>query len=86
MAAGLTSRQAEYVKKWGYPYVMDEFRFHITLTGHIKDRLERNRFKCALAPRVQPFAEQRQPVKALTLFIQENRKTPFRIIKTLPFG
>ena len=22
---------------WGYPYVMEEFQFHMTLTGRIKD-------------------------------------------------
>lgn len=29
----LTPRQREYLERWGYPYVMDEFRFHMTLTG-----------------------------------------------------
>jgi hypothetical protein len=86
MAAGLTVRQAEHVKRWGYPYVIDEFRFHITLTGHLKNPKDRNRFKSALAPRVQPFAKHRQPVKALTLFYQRDRKSPFQIIETFPFG
>lgn len=29
----LTPRQTELLQRWGYPYVMDEFRFHLTLTG-----------------------------------------------------
>ena len=29
----LTPRQVEYLDRWGYPYVMEEFRFHMTLTG-----------------------------------------------------
>jgi putative phosphonate metabolism protein len=49
----LTAQQAEYVERWGYPYVFDEFRFHLTLTGmlsgniqgpvlsHLRDRFER---------------------------------------------
>lgn len=86
MAAGLTVRQSEHLKKWGYPYVMDEFRFHITLTGHLKDRSARNRFKIALDSRIKPFAEQRQPVKSLTLFYQKDRKSSFRIIESFPFG
>jgi hypothetical protein len=30
---GLTSRQAQLLGRWFYPYVFDEFRFHLTLTG-----------------------------------------------------
>lgn len=29
----LTDRQEALLQQWGYPYVMEEFRFHITLTG-----------------------------------------------------
>lgn len=32
-AAGLTDAQEALLRAWGYPYVMDEFRFHMTLTG-----------------------------------------------------
>ena len=32
-SANLTRRQEEMLVAWGYPYVMDEFRFHLTLTG-----------------------------------------------------
>ena len=31
--ANLSDRQEALLQKWGYPYVMDEFRFHLTLTG-----------------------------------------------------
>ncbi|WP_321342808.1 DUF1045 domain-containing protein [Breoghania sp.] len=33
--ADLTQRQVESVRKWGYPYVFDDFRFHMTLTGPV---------------------------------------------------
>ncbi len=33
----LSPRQRELLDRWGYPHVMEEFRFHLTLT----DRLER---------------------------------------------
>jgi len=33
--AGLTSRQEELLQRWGYPHVMEEFRFHITLTDRL---------------------------------------------------
>lgn len=34
-AAGLSPRQEDHLMRWGYPYVMDEFRFHLTLTGRL---------------------------------------------------
>lgn len=30
----LTERQRELLNLWGYPYVMEEFKFHLTLTGN----------------------------------------------------
>lgn len=32
-AGGLTARQDELLQQWGYPFVLDEFRFHLSLTG-----------------------------------------------------
>lgn len=32
---GLTVAQDALLRAWGYPYVMEEFRFHITLTGKL---------------------------------------------------
>jgi putative phosphonate metabolism protein len=34
-ASGLTPRQDALLLEWGYPYVADEFRFHLTLTGKL---------------------------------------------------
>ena len=34
-ASGLTKRQDALMQLWGYPYVMEEFRFHVTLTGRL---------------------------------------------------
>lgn len=31
----LTERQEALLARWGYPYVMEEFRFHLTLTGSL---------------------------------------------------
>lgn len=34
-AAGLTPRQDELLQRWGYPFVLEEFRFHMSLTGDV---------------------------------------------------
>lgn len=33
----LTPRQEAMLAQWGYPYVMEEFRFHMTLSGSLPD-------------------------------------------------
>jgi putative phosphonate metabolism protein len=33
--AHLTARQDELLVRWGYPYVLEEFRFHCSLTGSL---------------------------------------------------
>jgi hypothetical protein len=38
--SSLSPSQERNLTQWGYPYVMDEFRFHITLTGSLKDAEE----------------------------------------------
>ena len=52
-ASGLTPAQDALLMRWGYPYVMDQFRFHITLSGRLKpDHVEmvRNQLSRYLAP------------------------------------
>lgn len=48
LAAGLTDRQQVYLDKFGYPFVGDEFRFHMTLTGALEIR-ERESLKSELS-------------------------------------
>lgn len=33
LRSDMTQKQQSYLDDWGYPYVFDEFRFHMTLTG-----------------------------------------------------
>jgi hypothetical protein len=33
----LTPRQRDLLQTWGYPYVMEEFRFHLTLTDRLPE-------------------------------------------------
>ena len=34
---GLSAREDEHLVRWGYPYVFDTFRFHMTLSGRLDD-------------------------------------------------
>jgi putative phosphonate metabolism protein len=33
--SALTPAQVDHLDRWGYPYVMDDFRFHMTLTARV---------------------------------------------------
>jgi len=65
----LTPRQRDYLEAWGYPYVLDEFRLHFTLTGAVEDAGD------LMARLGESFAaEAPSPafrVDALALFVQE---------------
>ena len=50
-AANLSPDQETNLTRWGYPYVMDAFRFHITLTGRL-GRKDAETTKAALAPHI----------------------------------
>lgn len=39
MRSKLSPRQIELMDAWGYPYVFEEFRFHMTLTGIVPQEL-----------------------------------------------
>jgi Protein of unknown function (DUF1045) len=34
---GLSARERSNLERWGYPYVFEDFRFHMTLTGPVGD-------------------------------------------------
>jgi hypothetical protein len=81
---GLTPRQAYYLHAWGYPYVLDEFDPHFTLTNAILDadrvaRLVEWDFGLRVASRTLH-------VDALTLFKQSEPNGEFRILRRFPLG
>ena len=66
-AAGLSARQEILLAQWGYPYVMEEFRFHITLSGQA-DSDSLDRLATAAADHFADDLQAGLPVAALTLF------------------
>jgi len=84
--AGLSDRQEHYLQQWGYPYVMEEFRFHMTMLGSTRDEAVHEAVAAYLAPRTVRFAEEPLPVDAICLYRQETRKAPFLLEERFPFG
>lgn len=82
-AAGLSARQEALLARWGYPYVMEEFRFHLTLTGALDDD-ERAAVAVALGPAIAPLLAAPFTVEALTLFGDPGRGRPFARLESYP--
>ncbi|MEX2643188.1 MAG: DUF1045 domain-containing protein [Acetobacterales bacterium] len=80
---GLPPRQEAMLQRWGYPYVMEEFRFHMTLTSRL-DADERRRLGALLEPLVAPLAGAPLEVDAICLYHQPERSTPFTLLRRFP--
>ena len=84
--AGLTPRQDELLQRWGYPYVLDEWRFHLTLTGRIADPAERAGIAKLLGQRFALFIGQPLKVRDLCVFRQPGADRPFILLARFRLG
>ena len=79
----LTQRQRDYLDRWGYPYVMEEFRFHMTLTGRL-DNARRGPLLDLLSERFQETGVRSLAIDSIALFKQVDAQSRFRIIGASP--
>jgi putative phosphonate metabolism protein len=81
----LTEAQRAHLMTWGYPYVMDEFRFHMTLTGPVDPALAPG-IDEELQRRFSSFTDMPLTLDGLALFIERSRGEPFSIHRWRPLG
>lgn len=62
----LTDRQRQNLHRWGYPYVMEAFRFHMTLSGDLDDDTAQ-RAEAALRPMLRGLLAEPYPLDSLSL-------------------
>lgn len=75
----LTPRQREYLDGWGYPYVFEEFRFHMTLTGRL-DAERRPAIRDTLRNRFRDIGANALAIDRIALFRQDAADRRFQII------
>jgi len=85
-AGGLTPRQEELLKRWGYPYVLEEWRFHLTLTGRIVDAAERAAIMAMLRQRFSGFVDRPLAVRDLCVFRQPAPDRAFTVLARFRLG
>jgi putative phosphonate metabolism protein len=81
----LTESQRANLMRWGYPYVMEDFGFHMTLTGQVPE--ERSALmKSILEKRFAAFIGRPLSISGLAVFTEEERGGPFKIHSWLPLA
>lgn len=83
--AGLSPRQEACLARWGYPYVFDEWRFHVTLTRRLSPA-EKAAVLPAAEAHLRDALAHRRRVSSVCLFTQAGPNAPFLIAERLPFG
>lgn len=83
MAAGLSARQRQLLDRWGYPYVLEQFRFHMTLAGPLP-RADCERWLAAYQTAFAPLARHVLVVDALSLLCQDRPDARFHLIRREP--
>jgi len=76
----LTPRQCDYLDSWGYSYVMEEFRFHMTLTGRL-EAARREPIIAMLRDRFSTIGLDTLVIDRIALFRQQDAASRFRIIE-----
>ena len=83
LAGPLSERQRALLTEWGYPYVFDEFRFHMTLSSSLTDANERATLVDwwqACTPALGPLA-----IDHAALFVEPAPGAPFVLWQRVPF-
>ena len=83
LGASLTARQRELLDQWGYPYVLDEFRFHMTLSDAIEAD-ERQALIDWWRARLVDLGP--LPIDGAALYVEPCPGEPFVLAERLPFG
>jgi len=77
--SALTPAQVAHLDRWGYPYVMEDFRFHMTLTGRVAaDR--REHLVAMLQARFAALDLRTLAVDRIAVFRQDDAASRFRVL------
>ncbi|PWK71572.1 DUF1045 domain-containing protein [Aminobacter sp. AP02] len=74
----LSPQEHANLSRWGYPYVFDTFRFHMTLTGRVAAE-EAPRVRAAIEECLGNVLDKPVPVDGLALFVEPTTGAPFEV-------
>ena len=82
LLAPLTPQQIAHLDQWGYPYVFEDFRFHMTLTGPIAESTREavvTDLRALLYPATGPLR-----IDAISVLVQPTLQSRFAVLARLP--
>jgi putative phosphonate metabolism protein len=80
IAADLNRSQIENLGRWGYPFVLSEFRFHMTLTGKIRPRRRKETLAVLKKSFDRMYGDGPIAVDRLALVKQSSSLSSFRVV------
>lgn len=83
--AGLSPRQEAMLARWGYPYLEEDWQFHVTLTRRLTAE-ESARVRPAAEAHFAGIAGRARRVREVCLFTQAGPGAPFLIAERLALG
>ena len=88
IGTGLTLRQKELLHDWAYPFVMDQFQFHMTLSGSLQcvDPHLKSALKAAALEWFAPLLKNGIDIDAVTWFSQDQKDGDFRWVERFELG
>lgn len=72
------------LRRWGYPYVFDQFVFHITLSNKLQGR-DLEDAERQVAAMSAPLLREPMPVKSVSLYVQPEAQAPFLVARHYGF-
>lgn len=77
--ASLTPKQDAYVEEWGYPYIFDEFRFHMTLSNKLENQMEASALAAAAENHFSAITGKALSCRHFGLYAEPERGAPFEV-------
>jgi len=75
----LSALEEAMLERWGYPYVFEAWRFHMTLSSALPERVLPSRANLARAHFAAALAFARK-VQSLSIFVEPSPGAPFRLL------
>jgi hypothetical protein len=85
LAAGLSKRQVKFLERYGYPYVMDEFRFHMTLTGPLSNADRQPALNALSKLFTHEIIDRALAITAVSIAKQNSKRARFRVVHQSSF-
>lgn len=77
--SSLTPKQDTYLTGWGYPYIFDEFRFHMTLSNKLDNEDEANALAEAAKSHFTEVTGRERLCGSFALYQEPERGAPFDV-------